>query len=203
MESEAPEENIPEEFDYGKVYQNTYFNKYFNFEIDLPEDWVVQSQEQTKQLTEMGKDLAIGDNEQLEAIVNAAEINTAYLLSVFQYEVGSAVDFNPSLMILAENVMAAPGVKKGSDYLFQARKMMKQSQVPYDYLSEEFEEEVINGISFYTLEASITTVGQKVKQVYYSTIAKRFSLSVIISYGTEEQKEILLQTIQSMRLGKG
>ncbi|MGB8490018.1 MAG: hypothetical protein WCE64_03085 [Bacteroidales bacterium] len=192
----------PDNFDYGHVENGIYQNDYFDFNIKLPVNWVVQSKEQTENIANTGKKLVAGDDENMKAAIKASEINTANLLAVFQFELGSAVEYNPNIMIVAESVKYAPGIKNGSDYLFQARRMIEQGQFKYDYLSEKFENEKINEIEFYKMDAKLNYMGLNIKQVYYSTVLKGFSLNVIISYISDEQKETLLNSINSMKFKK-
>lgn len=188
-------------FDYGKVENGKYHNAFLDFEITLPPDWVVQSREEINYLMEKGLDLVAGDDKKLKSAYKAAEINVANLLAAYQYELGSPVDYNPGIMLIAENVQHAPGVKKGSDYLFQARKLLNQSQFQYDHLDTAFEKETISGTDFYKMNAVLKYSGLDIKQIYFSTVLKRFSLNVIISFTTDEQKEVLLNSIHSMIFG--
>jgi hypothetical protein len=185
-------------FDYGRVEDGIYFNNYFNFTIDLPAGWVVQSQEQTQKIADMGKNLVAGDDEKLKAAIEATEVNTANLLAVFQYELGAAVQYNPNFMIVAENIKNSPGVKNGSDYLFHSKKLLSQGQFKYDYLSENFENEKISGKEFYKMDAQLNYMGLEIKQVFYSTVLKGFSFNIIVSYVSDEQKEVLTEAINTM-----
>jgi len=189
-------------FDYGKVENNIYSNSFFNFEITLPSDWVVQSKEQTENLVEAGKKIVAGDDSNLKAVIKAAEINTAYLLTLFQYEIGSAVEYNPSLMLIAENVKLAPGIKTGGDYLFQTRKLMKQSQIQYNHIDEDFENVKINGQEFHRMNLDLNHIGLHIKQSYYSTIYNNFALSIIVSHVTDDQKEDLEKVLNSLDFKK-
>lgn len=196
--SVSKSQNQTEGFDYGHVDNGVYQNDYFGFSIKLPEDWVVQSKEQTDNIVNKGKDLLAGDDENLKAMIKASEINVANLLAVFQYELGSAVEYNSNMAIVAENVKNAPGLKDGKDYLFQARRVILHGQFKYDYLSEEFEKEEINGMVFYKMDAHLNYMGLEIRQVYYSTVLKGFSLNLIISYVSDEQKSALLSSIKTM-----
>jgi len=187
------------DFDYGHVEGDKYINSFFDFEMDIPKGWVVQTKERMDNLTNSGKDLIAGDNENLKAIIKASEVNSANLLQVFQYEPGSPVDYNPSIMLVAENIKNAPGVKSGSDYLFHARKILAQSQVKYDHIDTEFKKEVINGSDIYTMNAEINLNGINIRQIYYSTIRKGFSFITIVSYVTNQQKKDLMKTVNSMQ----
>ena len=175
-------------FDYGYTENNKYLNSFFGLELIIPDNWVVQTKAQTENLSKTGVNLIAGDDENLKAVINASEINTANLLAVFQYEVGAAVDYNPSFMLVAENLKNAPGIKTGSDYLFQARKLLKQSQMQYSQFDDEFKMEIINNQDFYTMNCIIDYMGQRIKQRHYSTIIDRFCLSAIITFTNNEQQ---------------
>ena len=191
-------DNQPAGFDYGSVNENVYSNDFFNCQIDLPEGWVVQSKEETERLTNLGKDLVAGDDERLKAVIDASQINSANLLSVFQFELGSPVEYNPNISVVAENVMHAPGIKSGADYLYQTRKLLMQSQFQYDYISEEYESETFNGKEFHRMDGLLSYAGLEIKQHYYSTITNGFAFNVIISYINDEQKSDLMAVINSI-----
>jgi hypothetical protein len=189
-------------FDYGHTEKNKYYNSFFGLDLTLPDNWIVQTKEQTENLTKMGKDLVAGDDKNFKALINASEVNSANLLALFQYEVGAAVEYNPSFMLVAENLKSAPGIKTGSDYLFQSRKLLKQSQIQYSYIDDEFTKEVINNQEFYVMNCSIDYMGYKINQVYYSTLKDGFCLSAIISFINDEQKNNLEKILNSMNFEK-
>jgi hypothetical protein len=194
-------QNKTNDFDYGHVENSKYVNSYFDFEITVPTGWIVQTKEQMDNLAKTGAELVAGDDSKLKAFVKVSEINTANLLAVYQYERGSAVEYNPSFMLVAENIINAPGIKTGSDYLFQSRKLLEQSQFKYDYIDKEFAKEIINGTEFYKMKAEINYMGLNINQIYYSTIVDRFSFNVIISFINDQQKLDLLKPINSMKFG--
>ncbi len=189
----------PMNFDYGRVENNKYVNTFFEFEITLPTDWIVQTKEQMDDMTRKGKALVAGDDSKMEAVLKASEINSANLLSVFQFERGSAVEYNPSFSIVVENIKNLPGIKTGNEYLFQAKKLMEQSQLKYDYIDKEFSKEVINGTDFYKMNAEIKYMGLDIKQIYYVTIQKGFAFVAITSFINDQQKQDLLKSINSMK----
>lgn len=191
--------NKPNGFDFGKIENEKYVNSYFAMEMDVPAGWKIQTQEQMENLSKEGEKLLVGDDKKMKAIVKASEVNTANLFAAYEHEVGSAVAYNPNLMLVAENIQKAPGIKTGNDYLFQARKLLEQSQFRYDHLDQEFEKEVINGMTFYKMNTALNYADLLIKQTYYSTVIKGFSFNVIISFVEEEQKLDLLKTINSLK----
>ncbi len=188
-------------FDYGKTIDGKYINSYFGLEITLPENWIVQSNEQSEQLQKKGKDLVVGDNQNLKAIIDASEINSANLLYAFQYEVGSAVEYNPGITIVAENIKDFPGIKSGSEYLFHTKRLLQQTKLQTQ-IDKESTLEAIDKQEFYTMNCAIDYMGITIQQKYYSTIIKGFALSFIISYTTEDQKSELLNSIHSINFKK-
>jgi len=185
-------------FDYGEVENNIYSNSFFDFKVTIPQDWIVQSRELTENLKKVGKEIIAGDNENLKAAINASEINSAFLITVFQYELGSAVDYNPGFVVIAENLKFAPGIKTGGDYLFHTRKLLRQAQMPYENIDDEFEKINIDNHDFYIMNADLNYMGKIIKQSYYSTILNGFSITAVISFVNDEQKNILQETVNSI-----
>jgi len=191
-------DKMPKSFDYGNVENNVYSNSYFGFTVDVPEQWIVQSKEQNEQLMNLGKEMIAGDDKSMKAVLNASEVNVANLLTVFKYELGSPVDYNPSYMLIGENVMKAPGVKTGSDYFFNARRIMQQSQTPYKHIDEEYTLKNLGGKDFYVMNTEIEYMGVSIYQAYYSRIDNGFALIMIISYTTDDEKDELENVIGSL-----
>jgi hypothetical protein len=192
-------QNKPQDFDYGRIENGLYSNTYFKFEMSVPPDWVIQTKEQTDALMKKGEELIAGDNQNLKSALKASEVNVANLLYASQYEKGAAVEYNPSMLMNAENVRDSPGIKSGKDYLFQARRILEQSQMKYDHIDKEFSKETIGGIDFYKMNAEITYLGLSIRQIYYCSIRYGFSLNIIISFVNDEQKSELSKSIQSIK----
>ena len=189
-------------FDYGKIENGKYHNTFFELEITLPPDWAIRTQEQLQNLTEKGKKMIVGDDKNMKAIVDAVDIENAVLLGISKYEVGTVVDFNPSLILSVENLKGSPGIKTGSDYLFHCRKLIKQSHFQYDYIDEEFRKEVINNQDFYLMNTSVNYLELTVKQTYYATIRNGFCLILNISFIDDEQKRDLDRIVKSIKFDK-
>jgi len=190
---------MPKDFDYGKVENSTYKNSFFDFEIEIPEDWAVQSQEAMNSINEQGRDLIAGDDEKFKSQLKASEVNSANLLGVYQYELGSEVDYNPSFLITAENISKADMVANAKDYLLQARKLLQQSQLQYDEIDEQPTAVSIKGQKFYKMNASITLEGMTIRQIYYTAIMNDFAFNVIVSYINDEQRDQLMKVLDTMK----
>lgn len=193
---------VQTDFDYGIVANGRYTNRFFGIEMTLPQDWVVQSREQVDRMNQLGKDLFTGDDAKLKAVVKASQVNSATLLTLFKYEKGSPVTYNANMLIIAENIKNLPGIKSGKDYLFQAHRVLEMGQFKYDHVDSEFAKETINGIEFYKMNAEVTYMGIKITQTYYSTVINKFAFSFIISYASDEQKNELIYSLNSLKYKK-
>ena len=195
----SQENKIPENFDLGRTENGSYQNDFFKMEILFDPNWIIQDKKQMNDLIEKGKDLVVGENEDLENALKAAQVNTAYLLTIFKYEVGAAVEFNPSFLVVAENTKNSPGIKNGKDYLFHAKNLLKQTQLKY-YFEKEVFEKSIGGSTFHIMEAKLDYMGKTIIQDYITTVSKGFSLSFIVSYTTEEEKAELYEILENIRI---
>jgi hypothetical protein len=62
-------DNKPVDFDYGHTENGKYLNSYFNFKMDIPKDWIVQSKEAMEGLQDQGKTAIAGDDSKLKAAI--------------------------------------------------------------------------------------------------------------------------------------
>ena len=188
----------PKNFDYGKIENGVYANSYFDFEIPVPSNWAVQNKEQVQQLQKNGEELVSGNNKELGAKIKAADIRTAILLTVFKNKTDAVTDkFNSSFIILSENLGGMP-IKKGSDYLAHAKEIMQQSNMSYQF-APYYSTEKIGNREFDRMDVSLNGQAQNVQQSYYSVIDMGFALSIIISYGDDEQKAELKNIINKIK----
>lgn len=201
-EQDVPEIGIPESFDYGKVENNVYRNKYFKCSMQLPKDWIVQDEETVKQLTKTASDRVAGDDEDLKRAVEVGQINSANLLAVSKLDLATALEPNPNFMVLVENVSSAPNMTEGKDYLEQAKTLMRRTQMNYSYISENLKSEVINGETFYSMDVTLNMGTSEVKQCYLATIRKKFAFVVVITYFTEEEKAFIDKYIHTLKFEK-
>lgn len=188
----------PKDFDYGKIENGVYTNNYFDFEIPVPANWAVQNKEQEQQLQKKGEELISGSDKELGAKIKAANVRTAILLTVFKNKTDAVTDkFNSSFIILSENLGGMP-VKKGSDYLAHAKEIMQQSNMSYQF-APDYSTEKIGNKQFDRMDVSLGGQVQNVQQSYYSMIDKNFALSIIISYGDDQQKAELKDIINKIK----
>ncbi len=190
---------IPEKFDYGKIEDGKYTNEYFEFEIPIPDKWIVQSRDQVKQIQKEGEDSITKINKELAIKVKESDISSAILLTVFKYRTDTTVnEFNPSFTILVENLGDTSRIKTGVEYLAHAKAMMQESGISYNFPSGFYSETLGNKV-FSGMDISMNLKGADAEQSYYSAIDKSFAISIIISFVGDKQKEELKNIINGIR----
>jgi hypothetical protein len=190
----------PANFDYGVVENNQYKNKFFNFMINIPAEWKVQSKAQTQALADNATETGSKD-EVLTSIIEAADISNATLLAVYKYDSGSMVAYNPNIMVVTENVDGVSAVKNGEDYLNSTKRLLKETKIPYKSIDDKITETQLGGAKFHTMKTTSSLMGIDINQRYFATIINGFSLIIVISYSTNDQLEELTNMLNTISIG--
>lgn len=193
------EKKASDEIDFGGIKNSVYQNKYFGLAVKLPSEWSVLDQEAQQLLVEMGGKMAAGTDKNLKAVIKASEMQTVYLFTAFKHPLGAPVTFNPSIICLAERVRQMPGIKRGKDYLFHARKLLESGQIEYSFPSE-ISTESVGGQDFDVMHAEMLMRGKAVRQDYYAKIMKGYALAFIVSFTTDEEKSSLQDILRSVTI---
>lgn len=184
--------------DFGEFEDGFYINSFFNLMLSLPDTWEVLDLESRMELMKQGGKFVAGDNKNLKAAIDAADLKSLNLLTAYEYPPGSAVSSNPGIMLIAEKIKHAPGIRRGSDYHFQAKKLMKLSRMQVSY-PEEIYETIIDGVSFDVMVTEITLgPGVVLWQRQYAAIMNDYALLVALTYQDEHglgQLEEIVETI--------
>jgi hypothetical protein len=186
---------IPDDFDYGKIENGVYNNNYFQFKIPVPENWAVQTREQVQQLQNQNGETTPANSAELRSTIKAADVQAAILLTVLKHKPENSLnEFNPSLIILAENLVGSTAMKTGKDYLDHAKEIMKQSNLDYQFAPDYYSEKIGNR-KFDAMNITLDSV----QRTYYSMINRNFALSLIISSRDDQQKQELKNIINKIR----
>lgn len=178
-------------FDYGKVKQGVYSNNYFNFSIPYDTTWNVQEQDAMSKLVREKSDVMFDEEQLSPEQLEASMINTAYLFTLFKHEVGAAVDFNPSLIVLAENLKNYAKITTAKEYIQNSKELLLNSKIDYSFGNDSIDVVKIGSKNFHRLKAYINTPDINISQHYFCHVTKGFSLAFIISFSSPEgQKEL-------------
>ena len=191
LQSETAENAI----DFGDFQDGVYNNTFFNLAIAIPEDWHVLDAETRNQIMRQGGKLIAGNNRNLKAAMNAADLDSLNLLAAYEYAPGTPVTSNPGIMIVAEKIKHMPGIRRGSDYHYHTKKMMRMSNINVSF-PEEIYETSIDEVSFDVMEMQINMGQMSIMQKQYVTIMNGYALLVGLTYqdgeGLYKLEDILL-----------
>jgi hypothetical protein len=193
------EQKMPENFDFGSIEHGVYSNNYFKFILPFDESWNIQSLEQMNETAQIGADLITNDT--IKAAVKATEVNNANLFAAYRYPLAEAIEYNYSIIVVAENTKMFPNVKRGSDYLDEAKKLMVQTAVDYEF-EEDYTSTTIGDQTFDIMYVSGGYMGNYFKQEYMTTILNGFSFSIILSYDTDNQRQSLQKLLDGMTFNR-
>lgn len=188
----------PADFDFGKVENNIYTNTYFKFKMNVPAGWNVLPRTDAETHQKMGMEVAAYNNSELKKKNEKNTINTANLLSVFQFPEDSAKKFNSSLILVAEKVSQTLSIKNAEDYLNQSRIVLQQSPITFDHIDDRNGKTMIGGKVFSSMNVVIRGDEQKVFQSYFVCIDKDFALSCVLTYTDSIQKNTLFTSLKSI-----
>ncbi|HEX7712918.1 MAG TPA: hypothetical protein VF531_02755 [Bacillota bacterium] len=191
-------ETKPAVMDYGSIENSVYRNDYLGMSLPIPGDWQVQGEAVVKQMLESGKEVLPDEDKKVQAALDAAEQSSLVLLTVFRYPLGTQVEYNPSMVWVAEKVELYPGIQVGKDYLLNVKRIMESGQVQFQF-NKEIYPQVLGGVNFDTLETQVSIAQMTVYQRYYATVRKGYAISFVISYTTEDEAKMLENILTGLK----
>jgi hypothetical protein len=180
--------------------QITFNNKYFDVSVKKPKTWYAQSYESTQKLMIKGTSLVAGGDEGKKALLQESAKASIPLFGFFSDAPGSPVPSIASVISMTENIVEAPGVKTGCDYLFHVRNSMKSSNLKYSSIGECSYIKV-NGINIGRFNAQRINNDITISQYYYACIRNRDAIAVIQTYHDEPSLAATDLIIRSLKVG--
>lgn len=192
------ESNKQVKLDAGKLNGTRYTNNYFGLQFDIPKSWKVQNLETQNKLYNEATKIAAGDDKNLKANLEASLSNSLYLFLMFKYLPGTPNKLNPSFLCNTENVKLFPGIQNGKDYLLNAKTLMKNTQIHYNFTKDIYSVK-FDKIKFYVMETVLPYGSININQKYYTTILKGQALNFIITYYTKEDLAEVNKILMSIK----
>jgi hypothetical protein len=191
---------IPEHFDYGHVENGVYDNAFFKFKFPVDTTWSVLNEKENAAIYELGEKYIAKDNDAYQKeLKKAIEINVAKMLAVFKYKLGSTTNFNPSIVINAENLRENPDVNTSIDYLRFAKKALDQTAMQIEYVEEKHKVK-LGTENFGFLKLKNTLNGYEITQDYYVLLRHGFAVSFTLSYTNAEDKAEIYGMIDKLKI---
>jgi len=186
----ACSKKAPEPIDLGTFENGIYNCKYFGMTLDLSDGWNVQENQTMKMMADMGKKMIAGEDKNMEAMLDVSELTTVNLLLATKYPLGSSVPYNPNIAAVAEKVDQLTGIISGREYLQNVRKMLETSRLEVIFEDSMFTE-TLGGLDFDVARITMALGKISISQKYYATIKKGYALSLIVSYSSEEELDMI------------
>ena len=191
--NKSPEEKL----DLGTLSGPTYSNNYFGLTVTVPEGWAVQPHEAQQKIMKRGAEIMTGGDKNLQAAVKASETKTVSLLVAFAHPMGAPVAFNPSIACVAERLDQLPGIKRGSDYLFHARKLLEAGQIRVTFPKDVWSER-LGGREFDVMLLEMTVGATTIRQRYYVLVHKGYALGFVTSASTSDEEAKVRRVMESV-----
>lgn len=171
----------------GVASDGVYINYDFGFSYKFPKDWVVHGDATKERIREIGKEKAV-ESGVSRASIEVALKNTYQLLTVFRHPVGTpGLTFNPAILVIAEKVSHAPGIKNGKDYLLNGRAQILKAGT-HQVLLKEPREYNFAGAQFFRDDYAAEINGKHVVQTYFVHVTKGYAL--VFMFMGEDQKSV-------------
>jgi hypothetical protein len=187
--------------DLGGVVDGVYTNKDLGLKLPIPQGWFVADRETQQRMMQAGEAMVASDSPAAKSAVEASKATTFNLLSLSQFEVGSAVEFNPTLVRMAERVSHVPGIKSGADYLFHAAQLLKSTLA--GEVTKETHAVQLAGSEWHRIDYRLQVLGRSISQAYICIKRGDYVIAMVLSAGTPEQMTALEQAAASIRLESG
>jgi hypothetical protein len=181
----------PEKPDKGVLTDHVYTNAYFDFSIEIPEGWVIHSEEEREKLSDAGKENLRESNPEMAAKIDSAEQDVLQLLSVFKFKVDATSEqFNPSLIIMSERLPDDLHDIKEQAYLGITKQQLQQTGL---YQTYELQNMPVNigGEDFALLRVSSKQRDVVTQEFFARVVNERYALIVILSYINADQRKEL------------
>lgn len=171
----------------------------FGVSVEVPTSWHRMSNAESDGILETGRDMIAGDDENMERVLNSQRDKGRVLFSIFEHPPGSPIDFNASVIASAENVSLAPGIRRGSDYLFHMRRMLANSGMLIE-MSEDIEETRVDGQVFDSIRSTMQISGLTVHQQVQAMRHDDHVIAIVRSWMTDEQAAATQAVVDSIKL---
>ncbi len=162
----------------GTTASGSYTNDYFGVSLSFPKEWKFEDAVGMNDLMEAGKEVVTGDDEKKKAQMELGQAKTLNLLMASKFPLGGT-EAGPSILIISEKVSLLQGVKSGEDYLESSKKLMTETEIPYEF--KDITTAKIGGKDMHTMQTTINAGEIVLTQNYYSTIIDGYAFNIILT----------------------
>ena len=175
--------------DKGEVIEGTYTNATFNFEITLPDEWIIPGDDFEEVVREKGFDLNLQTPKALNPIIQTKLNQTANRVSILfnAFKSVAETDKTAIMRVSVEDLRTLPQVKDAVDYFDLMRETYKNIKLPADFKYSETQAEKLGKMQF----AFLDTSNDAGKKRMYATVRNGYAVMFTLTYKSVEDLEAI------------
>jgi hypothetical protein len=179
----SSKKNTPED---AKLKNNVYTNKFFGFQVRIPDTWTVVKKPSTRDARE-GTELLLGHRRMAASAARAAKQNR-YLLTARNVVQGKSIG------VFAHSMINLPDVETGKDLLDELMELGAGPGKPMQQVGEITTVKLASR-EFYRADVTINVMGQRQHSAMLVTIEKGYALMVILTARSEDGVDEVLTNV--------
>lgn len=164
----------------GETKEGFYLNRTFDMAIELPEEWLVLSDEEMVDM--LGQGEAMLSDDQVEAL---EPIEVWQLLVSLKYPLEEQVLVNPSFVMTAERVDDREAMVTGETYLQASKEVLLTLGLEVD-LDDPVTKSSPGGLNYGELHGTIEVGDTRVEQGYVAFRVDEYMISCVMTYAQDD-----------------
>ncbi len=174
---------------FGEVIGKSYRNRFFGFEVQFPDTWLIQDNEFENVVKKQGFNREL-QTPKANSQANQSKLNTAAnkvsnLITSYKL-MPNNVD-NAAFRISIENLETTPNVKDAVDYLDLMLETFKLVKLPKGFVISEVKAEKLGKMQFAFIDTSSKTDNKRM----YATVNNGFAILFTLSYSLDSDLETM------------
>jgi hypothetical protein len=187
-----------EQPDQGTLANNIYSEHFFGIQVSIPFNWQVQNEDKLRVLTDSSSSIIAQSNPEMKTISDSAKDNTIQLLTVLRNPANDSAAFNPSFVLLAEQLPEKASKMDEKVYLRLTIEQLKKTGL-YEGIDTGARKVTVGGKEFFSLAVTTAWGETVVEQDFYVMITKGYALVLITSYANAQQQDDLFGMLASVK----
>ena len=187
--------------DDGSVDRNTYTNRFFQFSIQFPENWIVMGADAQRNVAKLGGEMLAGGDQTLRDAQQAGAAHAYQLLYVTAGKSGAQNYSTRSIQISAFDSTIMPDVTSCEDFLKSSAKLFQRLQTPLQATGPPVEMSV-GGRRLWRMDLTIRVNDSLNRASEIVTIEKGYLLLFVLSSPDQTGLDELLQNMSSLRFSR-
>jgi Flp pilus assembly protein TadD len=184
--------------DDGSVRRNIYTNRFFQFSLQFPEDWIVMGADAQRNIAKLGGQMLAGGDQTLRDVQQAGAAHAYQLLFVMPGKSGGRSYSTRSIQITALDLTITHDFTSSEDYLKSSAKLFQKLQTPLQPTGPPVVMS-IGGRRLWRMDLTIRVNDGLNWASEIVTMEKGYLLLFVLSSPDQEGLEELLKNMNSLR----